>query len=67
VRNTAGTVYISSRGLKKADVYDYSTINYSDWSYSNDFCSIKDFEFDKMPKELAMQLLEWNRGNNGKI
>lgn len=48
----------SSRGLKKADIYDYDNINFSDWSFENDFCSIKDFEISKMPKELIYQLME---------
>ena len=44
VRNTSGYIYISSRGLKKADTYEYNNINFADWSFENDFCCIKDFK-----------------------
>lgn len=57
VRNTAGYIYISSRGLKKADVYDYDVINFEDWSFENDYCKIKDFKISEMPKELLYQLM----------
>ena len=63
VKNTAGTVYISSRGLKKADTYDYNNINFSDWNYENDFCSIKDFKMSEIPKELIYQFMEKNNEN----
>lgn len=64
VRNTSGYIYISSRGLKKADTYDYKHIDFDDWSYENDYCSIRDFKISEMPKELIYQLME---GENEKI
>lgn len=57
VRNTSGTVYISSRGLKKADVYDYKNIDYDNYDFENEFCKIKEFKIDEMPRELIYQLM----------
>ena len=42
-----GTVYISSRGLKKADRYEIQSISI-DWSYENDFCQIKDINISEL-------------------
>lgn len=64
VKNSAGMTYISSRGLKKADVYDYSNIEFNDWTYENDFCKIKDFLIAEMPRDLLLQL---TGGQNEKI
>lgn len=47
VKNEAGTVYISSRGLKKADVSEINPSNVK-WNYENDFCSIKDFDLSEL-------------------
>ncbi len=48
-----GTVYISSRGLKKADKYELEPFDLPDWNYSNDFCSIKDINISELnEKEL---------------
>lgn len=58
VKNSKGTVYISSRGLRKADVYDYSILDYDGWTFQNDYCKIKDFKISEMPKELLLQLME---------
>lgn len=43
VRNSAGTTYISSRGLKKASVTELSVEPKIRYTYSNDFCKIRDF------------------------
>lgn len=64
IKNSAGMTYISSRGLKKADVYDYSNIEFDDWTYENDFCKIKDFLIAEMPRDLLLQL---TGGQNEKI
>ena len=64
MRNTAHTVYISSRGLKKSLKFDFDALEFNDWSYENDFCSIKDFKISEMPKDLLLQLIG---GENGKI
>lgn len=44
VKNTEGTIYISSRGLKKADKYELESLKGSPihWQYENDFVQIKD-------------------------
>lgn len=49
VKNEAGTVYISSRGLKKAIRTEIEPVAL-DWSYENDFCSIKDYNIPDMSK-----------------
>lgn len=64
VKNTSGYIYISSRGLKKADTYDYNNINFNNWSFENDFCCIKDFKISEIPKDLLLQLMG---DENGKI
>lgn len=58
VRNSRGTVYISSRHLKKADVYEYKDINFDDYSFNNDFVSIKDFYIKDIPRALLLQLID---------
>lgn len=55
VKNEAGTVYISSRGLKKADKYEIKPIS-CDWSFENDFCKIKDINFSQLTKEEILQI-----------
>ena len=64
VRNSAGTVYIASRGLKKADIYDYQKLDFDDFDYENEYCKIKDFTIQEMPKELIYQLMG---GENEKV
>lgn len=64
VRNTTRTVYISSRCLKKADIYDYKTLDFDDYDYENDYCKIKDFQIAEMPRELIYQLIG---GENEKV
>lgn len=53
----SGTVYISSRGLKKADKYEINPINL-DWSFENDFCSIKDLKLSELDKDLILDLMK---------
>lgn len=55
VKNEQGTVYISSRGLKKADKYEIKPIQL-DWTYNNDFCDIIDIDLTKTDKELLIRL-----------
>lgn len=50
VKNEAGTVYISSRGLKKADVYEITPVDLK-WNFTNDFCCISDFNSSEMSEE----------------
>lgn len=58
VRNSRGTVYISSRHLKKADVYEYKDINFDDYSFYNGYVSIKDFYIKDIPRSLLLQLID---------
>lgn len=43
VKNSAGSTYISSRGLKKAEVFDLPVSFQFEPTFKNDFLSIKDF------------------------
>lgn len=42
VRNSAGSIYFSSRGLRKADKYVIPNVNFLHWQFENDFVKIKD-------------------------
>lgn len=53
-RNTKGTIYISSRGLKKADRYEISPI-ITYWGFENDFCKIRDMNISELSKEDILQ------------
>lgn len=55
VKNEQGTVYISSRGLKKADRYEIKPIQLN-WTYNNDFCDIIDIDLTKTDKDLLIRL-----------
>lgn len=46
-----GTVYISSRGLKKSDKYELEPFYLPDWNYSNDFCDIKDINISELTEK----------------
>lgn len=59
VRNEAGTVYISSRGLKKALKSEIREIDL-DWQYKNEYCSIKDFNISETSKEDLLKLMYIN-------
>lgn len=54
VRNSAGTTYISSRGLKKADRYEISPVSLY-WGFENDFCKIRDLNISQMSQEDLLQ------------
>ena len=56
VRNEKGTIYISSRGLKKAEKYEIKDLDIP-YDFDNDYCSIKDYEIDKIPDEIKLKLL----------
>lgn len=57
VKNEQGTVYISSRGLKKASRSQIGAINL-DWSYENDFCKIKDFKLSETNNDILLLLMK---------
>lgn len=56
VKNEQGTVYISSRGLKKASRYQIGAIDI-DWQYENDFCKIKDFQISHTDPDVLLSLM----------
>lgn len=45
IKNDNNQIYISSRGLKKAEKYEIEATNFTNWSFENDYCKIKDFDF----------------------
>lgn len=55
IKNEHGTVYISSRGLKKADRYEIKPLSI-DWSYKNDFCQIKDINISELSQTEILNL-----------
>lgn len=57
VRNEKGTIYISSRGLKKASRSRIGDIDL-DWGYKDDFCKIKDFNLSQTNKEDILKLIQ---------
>lgn len=59
VKNEAGTVYISSRGLKKAIRYQIGAIDI-DWQYENDFCKIRDFKISDCDTDQLLSLMKLN-------
>lgn len=59
VKNDAGTVYISSRGLKKADRYQIEPIDL-EFQFENDFCAIQDFTISALDNKDLLNLLKIN-------
>lgn len=59
VKNSKNQIYISSRGLKKAERTEInpniSDINYS---YSNDFCSIQDFDVNNVSRDYILKIID---------
>ena len=56
IRNEHNQIYISSRGLKKADKYEIPCLDLS-WSFENDFCKIKEFSSTDLSKNEIFQIL----------
>lgn len=56
IRNEHNQIYISSRGLKKADKYEIPCLDL-DWSFENDFCKIKEFSSTDLSKNEIFQIL----------
>lgn len=57
VKNSAGTVYISSRGLKKATVTELSNDLDINFDYANDYCSIKDFNVNNLSRDELLNIM----------
>ena len=60
VRNSKNQVYISSRGLKKAERSELNVNinNDIDFSYSNDFVDILDFDVQKVPRDFLLKIMQ---------
>lgn len=56
IRNEHNQIYISSRGLKKADKYEIPCLDL-EWSFENDFCKIKEFSSSELSKNDVFQIL----------
>lgn len=64
VKNTAGTVYISSRGLKKATVTELSNDLDINFDYINDYCSIKDFNVNNLSRDELLNIMSSMKKNS---
>lgn len=60
VRNSKNQVYICSRGLKKAERSELNTNinNDIDFSYSNDFVHILDFDVEKCSRDILLKIMK---------
>lgn len=56
VRNEKGTIYISSRGLKKASRSRIGAIDL-DWGYKDDFCKMKDINLSQTDNQTILKLI----------
>lgn len=61
VKNSHNQIYISSRGLKKAERYQISPIDIK-WMFENDFCKIADFNVNTMTKDEILKFLHIKEG-----
>lgn len=64
IRNAHNQIYISSRGLKKVNSYEFNTFNkdyfYKNFGYFNqinEYCYVKDFFLNNMTKKNQKKLL----------
>lgn len=64
VKNSAGTVYISSRGLKKATVTELSNDLDINFDYINDYCSIKDFNVNNLSRDELLNIMSSMKKNS---
>jgi len=56
VKNEAGTIYISSRGLKKALKYEISPLDIN-FTYENDFVKLRDFRIEELTQEELLNFI----------
>ncbi|MCI8291366.1 MAG: hypothetical protein HFJ25_03840 [Clostridia bacterium] len=59
VKNEKGTIYISSRGLKKADKYEIKPLDI-DWTFENDFCQVRDYQISQMTEKELLSFMSIN-------
>lgn len=64
VKNSKGTVYISSRGLKKATVTELSNDLDINFDYTNDYCSIKDFNVNNLSRDELLNIMSSMKKNS---
>ena len=55
IKNSHNQIYISSRGLKKADKQEFNNIDFKP-SFENDFCEILDIDIEKLTQEEKIDL-----------
>lgn len=60
VKNSKNQVYISSRGLKKAERTELNTNIKNDikFNYSNDFVDIIDFDLEKAHRDFLLKIMQ---------
>lgn len=62
IKNNTNQLYFCSKGLARAEVFDLQhgledlTILRNFWGFENDYVKIKDFSFEKIPKEIQLFL-----------
>lgn len=61
VKNEHNQIYISSRGLKKADCYEIQPIDIK-YTFENDFCKIRDFNINELSDEEKLKFLQIKEG-----
>lgn len=57
VKNSSNQIYISSRGLKKAEKYEIKPISI-DWKYENDFCKVADYNYNELTPQQKLIFLQ---------
>lgn len=55
IKNSHNQIYISSRGLKKADKQEFNNIDFVP-SFTNDYCEILDIDIEKLTQEEKIEL-----------
>lgn len=61
IKNSHNQIYISSRGLKKAERYQIQPLEIN-WKYENDFCKIADFNINELTQEEKLKFLQIKEG-----
>lgn len=55
IKNSHNQIYISSRGLKKADKQEFNYIDFKP-TYENEYCQIQDIDIEKLTREEKIDL-----------